>query len=384
MALTILYIAFSNSFITLMIDMFFNGIVSGIMLTGSNVHIMDLWGKGSSPFMQIGQFSFGLGALSGPLIAGPFLKDIPEEYFNNETFDSNSKLKDIKYEKEYSSLDINLIAPYSIVSGVAIICSVLSFILGYLYPQLKPHPSRLIQDSSNSSIDRKIDSPKSEEELKDEENFKKWRLVVLILTSLFMPLYYGVEVGYGSYVPAYATFSKLHMDQSSAALVSSIFWCTFTFFRLFAAFYIQYTGPELNIVLSLIVMLLANIVIIPFSENYPIAIWISSVLVGIGTSSIWGSIFGCLENYFPVTSQMTGGIISATALGDCVLPIILSNKIEKYPKIFMWIYLTSSVSMSIIFSIILFICRKKLKRLSPDLGEKREKALSVTSMSLVH
>lgn len=379
MALAILYIPFSKSFITLMIDMFINGIVSGIMITGANVHIMDLWGKESGPFMQIGQFTFGLGALTGPLIAGNFLRDIREPNLQSDQSNSTS------YFTQYVSSDINLITPYSIVSATAIICSTLSIILGKLYPVLKPHPSRLIQDSTNNSIDKQIETQKTEKELKDESSFKKWRIIVIIISSLFMPLYYGVEVSYGSYVPAFATFSKLHLDPNTAALVASTFWCTFTFFRLFAAFYIQYTGPELNIALSLIVMLSANVVIIPFGENYPIAIWIATILAGIGTSSVWASVFGCLENYFPVTSTMTAGIISATFVGDCVLPVILSNQIEKNPQVFMWIYLASSVSMALLFGLIVLICKKKLTRSTQNSDHQlRQKALSITSMSLVH
>ena len=365
MSLAILYIPFSKSFIPLIIDMFANGVVGGVMLTGSNVHILDLWGKESSPFMQIGQFAFGLGALCGPLIASPFLLPISEKGVQMTNGTNGTYQSEYEFDEPvYLPSDVNLVFPFSLITVLGVGCSIISLILSRTHPVLKTHPSReMIEDKTSEGEDGQ--TAKSEavlaEERKEEKNFRIWRMVVIILASLFMPLYYGVEVSYGSYISAFVQFSVLKMDQSTAAYISSLYWCTFTFFRLFAAIYIEWIGPEMNIFLSLIVMISANIVMVPFGESYPVAIWIATVLAGIGTSSVWASVFGCMDNYFPVTSSITAGMLSATFVGDCVLPVILSNKIETYPKIFMWIYLFSSVTMAIIFSIMIFICRKNFK-----------------------
>lgn len=389
MGLAVMYMPFSRSFISLIIDMFINGIVCGILLTGSCVQIVDLWGKQAQPFVQIQQFAFGLGAFSGPLIAQPFLlqrniESVDEFALNQTAVELILESDDFNpIASHYLPEQVKLVVPFSIVGGLGVFGGIISLIAYKLCPKSKPHPSRLIDDNVNGKTINSLE--KTSAELKSEKQFNRWKMIVMCVISLFMPLYYGVEVSYGNYVSPFVQFSQLRMDASTGAFLSSIYWITFTFFRLFAAFYIPIIGSEMNIILSLAVMLSANIALIPFGETHSTAVYISTVLSGIGTSSVWGSVFGFLENYFPVTSKMTAAMISVTFAGDCILPVVISYFIETYPKIFQWIYLVSSVSMAFTFAVACLLCRTFLKQDSKvSIDPYRLRTSSARTGSFVH
>lgn len=148
--------------------------------------------------------------------------------------------------------------------------------------------------------------------------------------------------------------------------MSSAFWFTFTFFKLAAALYIDWIGSELNIAISIAIMVLANFVLLPFGEVYPIALWIGTIIVGIGTATVWASYFAYLEQFFTLSKAVTVTLMVASLLGDFILPIIIASFIQTYPRIFLWVYFGASVSMAIIFATVTFICRYILKPYLPS------------------
>ena len=83
--------------------------------------------------------------------------------------------------------------------------------------------------------------------------------------------------------------------------------------------------------------------------------------MGMGCSSLWGSGFGCLEDYFPVSPRIGSLIVIATGFGEIIFPLIISAYIKTYPNILLVITLICSLSMAFIFAMFLLICKMKLQ-----------------------
>lgn len=189
-----------------------------------------------------------------------------------------------------------------------------------------------------------------------------YRKIVIILMSLFFHIYCGLEITFGSFLTAFGKKSSLKIPKRRGAILSSLFWATFTFFRLFAIFYIDYVGPQNNLLIEILIVLLSNVFLAPFGDQIEWALWTGSALMGFGLSTIWACNFGYIEEYFPVTSKITASFITSACLGEFVVPVIMSNFIDIYPKVFLYLTLGCSLMLALLLVTIVVFCRFKLSK----------------------
>jgi FHS family Na+ dependent glucose MFS transporter 1 len=104
---------YSSSLLGMYSIAFVWGIGTGSLDTGGNVQMLDIWtGRDSGPYMHALSFVWSVGAVLAPLVAMPFLKNVPEELLHpssinntstsfvppswNETTKSNGTAQDIR------------------------------------------------------------------------------------------------------------------------------------------------------------------------------------------------------------------------------------------------------------------------------------------------
>ncbi|RWS15878.1 sodium-dependent glucose transporter 1-like protein [Dinothrombium tinctorium] len=150
-----------------------SGFLIGFISLGGNTWILHLWGKESPSFMQAYHFAFGLGSFIAPLIAAPFLLPLNEENTN--------------VTKTYTPSDLKIQYAYGISAFTMLICEVLFILIFCLQRTNKPHPTL---EKKTVELDQKpITTIK--------------RLSCVILTCIFMFFFYGLELSFGSLLPAY-------------------------------------------------------------------------------------------------------------------------------------------------------------------------------------
>lgn len=181
---------------------------------------------------------------------------------------------------------------------------------------------------------------------------------VVVLANVFIHAYYGLELTLGSFLAPFSVNSNVHMNTREGAQLSSIFWAAFTFWRLFTIFYIGFTGPRLGIIINLFIIAAGAVVLVPWGFNESWALYAGTILIGVGISPLWGSMFGFLESYFPVTSRIASSIMSSAAVGEFVYPAILAKYMECQSIVFIYIILISVVFVLTVFPAILFITTK--------------------------
>ena len=406
-------ISYMEQLWSLLLVFIINGGCLGFFEAACNVSMLFLWGKEAVPFMQVLNFMYGTGAMIAPVIAEPFL------FIKNETAINYTSTEPEVFHPE----KVRLIYPYSIAAGLLAFSAAFNFVLYILYPVTTEHPSRqttshsgstqplpLEEDNNNSGNLRvpnlgryrtisetgsilTINSHRNiEEVLKmsasmasirkascltlpticsqvetvisseiDTKSYKRWKYLTLLLVFMFMHIYLGLEISFGSYLTTYVVNCDLNLTKGTGAHMTTLFWATFTFTKVATIFYIRMIGNQTNLLLSLMTMLAATI-LLNFYGNISVSLlWIGIALIGIGLSSVWGCMFGYLEEYFPVTSVIGSLMIVSAMLGEFVFPVIISSMIEKTPQILMWVVLFCSSSMTLLFLLIMFLCNRKLK-----------------------
>ena len=146
---------------------------------------------------------------------------------------------------------------------------------------------------------------------------------VIVLSTLFMHIYYGLEIAMASFMTTYAVKSDLKLSKSTGATITSVYWSTFTFFRLLAIFYTDIIGPEKNIIFELVLIIVANGFLLPYGDTYEWCLWTGAAIMGMGMSAIWGSMYGYLQNYFTLSNKIAAGFTLAACVGEFTFPNLM-------------------------------------------------------------
>jgi FHS family Na+ dependent glucose MFS transporter 1 len=82
---------YSSSLLGMYSIAFVWGIGTGSLDTGGNVQMLDIWtGRDSGPYMHALSFVWSVGAVLAPLVAMPFLKNVPEEMLHPSSINNTS------------------------------------------------------------------------------------------------------------------------------------------------------------------------------------------------------------------------------------------------------------------------------------------------------
>ncbi|RWS30372.1 Sodium-dependent glucose transporter 1-like protein [Leptotrombidium deliense] len=189
----------------------------------------------------------------------------------------------------YTPSDLKIPYAYSIVSVYTFLVFIALLLVYVKKRDNKPHPSRR-PDSSQRP---------------DSEISTFTYVSIVAVTSTFMLIYCGLELVFGTLLLTYAVKCDLRLSKSMAAFLTSAYWGGYTFFRLFVVLIVEKVGCQKLLIFDLAVIMLSNVILMPFGNTYLWGLWTGVILVGIGTSSVFGAVFGFLEDFVTVTGKMT-------------------------------------------------------------------------------
>lgn len=301
---------------------------------------------------------YGAGALFASVFAAPFLV----ESEGVESIQDNVTSPDTEAE-------LMLVWPYSIIACLMLLNALFTLAVYKVSPVTTIHPSRA-QDGNpltpGTSVPSygSVEGVEQKKEAKKKRNYGKWKVLVVCLTLTFFAIYMGYEVSIGSFLTTFAVKSDLHLKKADAVRITTVYWTTFTLFRLLTAFYIEFTGPELNITASLVLILVANgAFVFPFGDTSETMLMIGCALIGTGLSSVFACLLSFLEQFFLLSPRVSSNILIAAMVGEFVFPAIFSFYIDTFPDILLWVTLFCSVLMFLLFALLSMICHQKLGKL---------------------
>ncbi|XP_054710077.1 sodium-dependent glucose transporter 1-like [Uloborus diversus] len=320
--------------------MVLNGASMAAFDTCCNVFLLNLWGKDSDPYYQALHFTFGLGGLIAPLIAAPFLGNYNEfqsASFNYENITSfTNNVTDQLHGEEFFYNVPKITYAYSIV-GAAVFLVVLLYLSTFV---ISPTDEYSEKDETKSSI-------------------KQNPFFFVLATSLVFAMLFiqtGTEIGYAQMLTPYAVKGKLKLPTKTGSYITSAFWAAFSISRFCSVFMaIKFTNLTL-IIYDIIVTSVAAVVLTAFS-NQVWALWLSSVLFGIGTASFFPAVVAWFGTYISVTNKVAGILLCSAAFGELAIPFTISFTIETTPEVFIYMVPASCACSALIVLILYLIFR---------------------------
>lgn len=174
--------------------------------------------------------------------------------------------------------------PFIIAGIYYSLCLAAFGVIYWFYPENTIHPSRKqsFHEDSNAKKDKfKLNKPLS--------NFL--RIFVVTVATIIMHAYIGLEISFGSLLAPFANKSELAMNKSEGSFLTSAYWAAYTFLRVFSLIAIIYTTPRFLLLVNFGIIMFSNVFLFPFGDTQRWALWLGSGLMGLGTSSVFATLF---------------------------------------------------------------------------------------------
>ena len=284
----------SHSLIAFYSNSFCYGLFNGIFHTASNVLVLNIWrNRNVSPYMYTMHLCLGIGFLVGPLLSEKF-QDSEHFYRDNLTLNVATDMDIIK-EHTFFHVD-NLY----LVIGCVLGFSSFGFIF-YYFIEKSIAKEKAIFASSVSFIQSTTNNKMS----------KGKKLIFIILMILINFLFSGVEGSFKSYIPLYSTQHNLHLSRQEGSKILSMFFGTYTGFRVLLIFGSLFLSATVDMWVSLALCAVGVIILQTWAETSLLGYQIAMCLEGAGSAAVYSTTFLWLEELMPVTNVIAALYSSA-------------------------------------------------------------------------
>ena len=347
--------------------------------------------------MQLIHFTFSFGAFLSPLISKPFIRDHDTVDFINVTCDEvlHNKSTYSSCGDSYTDfLDYCSCTNSSVVGSGSGMIDILTgnltgcpasldngYFFGYAYwvsviPLLFPVPALIYyafkrqcccsRKATEEGVDNKeLVTGEGNKEITDSSQSKAtypntlgYKVCIFTLLFLFMFLFVGVELSFGTYIFTYAVKSGLQFSKQRAAILSSVYWGTYAFLRMFSIILsLCHTPPGYMMTGNLTGSLVAAVMLVIWPTN-EVVVWVASGLMGTSIASIFPTTMTWLSEHGPTSGKATAVLTAGGTLGDMSLPVVAGVLIDKLSPSSFPYFILCDIIFSIIICSILFTVGK--------------------------
>ena len=146
---------------------------------------------------------------------------------------------------------------------------------------------------------------------------------VLLMLFLFFICYVGLEVAFSGLV-TYFTVGFNHWPKEQGAAVTAIFWGAIAVGRGFSIFISRCCRPTAMLSVDLCLMVFASLVLSIATYFKMELLWLGTLILGLGMSSVLPGIISWTETYFSTAGITTVIIVMGSTIGEMFLPIMTS------------------------------------------------------------
>lgn len=151
------------------------------------------------------------------------------------------------------------------------------------------------------------------------------RTVVLLVTLLLF-LFVGVEGGFGGWIYSYALALDLS-GATAAAYLTSAYWGALTFGRLLAIPIASRVRPRW-ILLADAIGCLASVTVLLLWPKSPLATWAATIGMGLFMASVFPTAITLAEHRITITGKITGWFLVGASMGGMTLPLLMGQLFE--------------------------------------------------------
>lgn len=258
-----------------------------------------------------------------------------ERNFLNTTFNTFADIPTVTYA-------------YTIIGGIALIVTVLFLVVCIVAP---------IDTNEQQSAEGQI-----------RNRSFSFTFVIVFLTLILMFVETGTEIGYAQMLASYAVKSSLRLSETVGSYMTSAFWAAFTVSRFISVFLAIKVSSLTLIFADIIITTIGSLVLLFLGASEEWALWLATVLLGIGIASFFPAAVGWVEQYITVTNKMAATFTVGAAFGEMVVPYTISHYIDEVPEVLLYIVPVSTVLSAIVVFVMYLILRKTQSKYMKDEG----------------
>ncbi|CAG0920939.1 unnamed protein product, partial [Notodromas monacha] len=275
------------------------GLGTGLLSTGSNIYMLDMWSDKALPWLQATYGLLGVGALVAPLISAPFLLETPANDDDQGAPGgiSNSSTSVLAAAEGTNETQVHY--AYVIIGGFTILTS-LTFLVQWMCVGNYKFSGRIAHRDSKKARIENSDAV----DLREERNRRILKVLIIMTACFFFFVLVYSEVGlvlmpikqhYADLVVPFAHYSDLQMPKKEAANINSFYWAAYTAARLASAVLAIKMGPFKTLLIEFVIGTIGTLLLLFFANHSVTWLWIGSGLLAIGRAAIYAAGIAHLE-----------------------------------------------------------------------------------------
>ncbi|KAG7257684.1 hypothetical protein CRUP_038022, partial [Coryphaenoides rupestris] len=303
------------------------GVSMGVLDTGGNVLVLQTWAHRAGPHLQALHFSFAAGAFVSPVIAKLLITTNSAPPTLPAPPTNNSGTRPVA-AAPFSHPIMSSMWAYVFI-GCFVLLTSLVFLLLFLCGGRAVPP------------DRPPGGPPAPPRARHHA-------ALVLLLSLFFFWYVGAEVAFGSFIFSYAV-DYAGLAAREAAGLNALFWGAFAACRGLAVLLAARVSPAALILSSLAGSSLSALLLSLFGRQRAV-LWVCTGLYGTSMATTFPSGMSWAEQRTVVSGRSAAGLVVGAALGEMVLPTLLSLQLgtsQKEPLLMYLILLAAAITCTL-------------------------------------
>ncbi|XP_070200477.1 uncharacterized protein [Littorina saxatilis] len=178
-----------------------------------------------------------------------------------------------------------------------------------------------------------------------------FRVSLLSLLFVFFLFYVGVEVTFGGLITTFAVESDLTLwSRPQGATLAALFWGSIAVGRGLGIFIARCFKPPCMLVTDLVFMVSGAVILAVGLKATPVMLWVGTVTLGFGMSSIFPTAVSWADCYYPLTGRAAAVFITGSGFGEMVIPVVTGYLFERFDSMWlMYMVLCLSVLVTVVF-----------------------------------
>lgn len=199
-----------------------------------------------------------------------------------------------------------------------------------------------------------ISTPLSHEEMTRPPKSACFIFIFLGLLFLFFFTYVGMEVTYGGLLPTFAMgFPGVIDTPAGGATLVALFWGSLAFGRGMAIFVARWFKPPCMMVVDLSLTLAGALVLVAGINASPKLLWVGTVTLGLGMSSLFPTAMSWTDFYYPLSSRAAAVFVAGCGIGEMIVPALTGQLYHSVDHMaLMYVVLASSCFLVLLFSVL--------------------------------
>jgi hypothetical protein len=196
-----------------------------------------------------------------------------------------------------------------------------------------------------------------------EESVTSSRAVV-ILASVILFFFEGMENTNFQYLMVFNISTDLRVSKSQGSFIDAAFQAFYAIGRGLGVFLALWVKPVYIISVDLLIVIVANVVLICLANSSTSGLWMGSILLGLGFSTVYGNMLSYVFSLTKITNFVGGLLIVSGVVASAIYPVILGGTMDTKPLLLIQANLLSITAVVIFFAILLIHCRWRARKRS--------------------